>query len=239
MKLTLTPEVRDQVNQILAPLQNPDQWKALELPFAPSASAIVRMEGAPGTGKTALANYMSRKMKKPPIHISFAGVASVQLGETEAKITATFNSAHETETPVIIMEECDAILWSRDKVSEDTLYQLGFINTLLTEIDRFINRDIPSLLILTTNYPQLLDSAMESRITDVINLFPPVGEQAERMWKAKLPFVMLQNMSKKEFSQLAELGATPRQMEKAIMKVCRLAMHKNISPSFADFDLPL
>lgn len=237
-KLTLSKAVRQQVDEILAPMKDPAKWAALKLPFAPTPSAIVRMEGGPGTGKTALANYMARRMPKPPMHLSFAGVASHAFGETESKITALFAAAHETETNTIVMEECDAILWSRDNVTEDTMYVLGIINTLLIEIDRLIARkEVPSLLILTTNHPKLLDAAMERRVTDVIKLSPPVGEHAVRMWEAKIPFVMSQNMSKENFAQLAELGATPDQMEKAILRVCRKAMHANIEPNFADFGL--
>lgn len=236
-KLTLTAEIRTQIDEILAPMRNSTEWEALELPFAPKPYAIVRMEGQPGTGKTALANYMARRMDKPPVHLNFSHIASSQLGETETKIVSVFNHAHETETNTIIMEECDAIFWSRDKISEDTMYMLGFINTMLSEIDRFIQRAVPSLLILTTNYPQLLDSALQRRITDVIKLFPPVGPHAERMWLSKLPNCMKTEMVNGQLKSLASLGATPDQMEKAVLKICRTAMNEGRKPTFTDFNL--
>ncbi len=239
MKLFLSKSVQNLVDEILAPLRNPEAWAALKLPFAPTASAIVRMEGGPGTGKTALAHHMAKKLNTPPLHLSFAGVASTQFGETENKIKALFDAAHETRTSTLIMEECDAILWSRSKVTEDTMYVLGIVNTLLVEIDRLKARtDVPSLLILTTNYPQLLDEAMESRVTDVISLSSPVGEHAQRLWKAKLPKLMSDAITEAELKQLAALGATPRQIENAILRICRSAMHRNVNPQFSDFNLP-
>lgn len=237
MKLTLLPEVKAQVDEILLPLLEPDKWKAFGLPFAKEPYAIVRMEGLPGTGKTALANYMARRMGRAPIHISFAELIQVQLGESEKKMVETFRLVEETECPTIIIEECDALLWSRDLISDDTIYQLSFMNTMLIEIDKFITRGIPSMLILTTNYPKLLDAAMERRITDVIKLSAPQGKLAERMWKSKLPVSSEWMITSEQLEALAALGATPHQMETAILKICRKAMVNNTQPQFADFGI--
>lgn len=236
MKLLLTPETKRKVDEILVPLKNPQRWIDMKIPFAPTPYAIVRMEGAPGTGKTALSNYMARQMGCKPIRLEFAGTASDQLGETEKHIAAKFKEATDLEIPVIIMEECESLLVSRKMVNDDNMYMLGLLDTMLIEIDRFIARKVPSLLILTTNHPELLDAAIESRITDVIELFPPVGYQAASMWKSKLPHCMT-NFKADELITLAKLGATPRQMEKAILKICRKAMLENREPRFEDFEL--
>lgn len=236
MKLVLSPEVQTQVDEILAPLINPTLWQKMDLSFAKFPYAIVRMEGLPGTGKTALAQYMARRLKQAPLEVSFDKVASPMLGETEKAINQLFHTANETETKTIIMEECDALLWSRSLVSEDTVHMLGFINTLLMCIDKFRQREIPSLLILTSNYHEKIDSAMESRITDVIKLFPPVGKQAEKLWASKLPGCMT-DLSDHKFQSLAALGATPRQMENAILKISRRAVKQNRLPTFQDFEL--
>lgn len=233
MKLILSPEVQTQVDEILAPLINPALWTKMNLSFAKFPYAIVRMEGNPGCGKTALAQYMARRLKQAPLEISFDKVANPMIGETEKAINQLFHTANETETKTIIMEECDALLWSRSFVNEDTTHMLGFINTLLTCIDKFRQREIPSLLILTSNHPEKLDSAMESRITDVIKLFPPVGKLAEKLWSSKLPECLLDA----NLSQLAALGATPRQIENAILKISRRAIKQNRLPIFQDFEL--
>lgn len=236
MKLVLSPEVQTQVDEILAPLINPALWAKMNLSFAKFPYAIVRMEGLPGTGKTALAQYMARRLKQAPLEVSFDKVASPMLGETEKAINQLFHTANETETKTIIMEECDALLWSRSLVNEDTTHMLGFINTLLTCIDKFRQREIPSLLILTSNHPEKLDNALESRITDVIHLFPSVGMQAKKLWHSKLPECM-NDLSEDKMGQLAALGATPRQMENAILKISRRAIKQNRLPTFQDFEL--
>lgn len=237
MKLTLTSQLTDQVDDIMCPLLEPDKWAAFGLSFAKDPYAIVRMEGAPGTGKTTLANHMARKLRRAPIHLTFAEVTSTQLGETEKKMVETFKVAAETECPTVILEECDAVLWSRDLVSDDTMYQLSFVNTMLQEIDKFIHRGIPSLLVVTTNYPKLLDAAFERRVTDIIKLDIPQGQTAVKMWKSKLPESIVNEISHREFEQLAEVGATPAQMEAAVLKVCRKALRNNTTPTFEDFGL--
>lgn len=236
MKLILTTEIQSQVDEILTPLIRPDEWASYKLSFAPNPSAVIRMEGAPGTGKTALANYLAKKLGKPPLHLDFASVASTQFGETEGKIKALFDHAHETETPTIIMEEADALLWSRDKVTEDTMFALGLINTLLIQIDRFIARKIPSLLIVTSNYPQLLDAALESRITDVIKLSPPRGDHAMKVWKSKLP-VSMRDATEAEWEHLVTLNKTPREIENIVRKSCRCAMVAGVKPTFSNLAL--
>lgn len=236
MKLTLTPDLKAQVDAILAPLKNPEAWAALGLSFSKSPSAVVLMEGLPGTGKTTLCNYMASKLGRKPIHINFAGVASHVLGDTEKNISGAFARAEETETHTVFLEECESLLWTRDKINEDTMYMLGFVDTLLQEIDKFIARPLPSLLLLTTNHPQLIDSAIESRITDRIYLSTPVGIHAQQMWKSKLPLGI--KLTNSDLENLAELKATPRQMEQAILRVCRQAVLNNRMPIAEDFINP-
>lgn len=239
MKLTLAPELKRQVDEILAPLKNPEGWRNMKIPFSPDPYTIVRMEGKAGTGKTVLANYMARQMGCKPLRLEFGSTANNEFGATENCITQRFLEATELEIPVLIMEECESLLISREQldVKRDS-HMLGIVDTMLIQIDRFITRKVPSLLILTTNLPQLLDPAIESRITDVIQLFPPVGRQAQKMWEAKLPYCMLSGQMKlTEMEQLCNLGATPREMEKAILKICRKAMLEGREPRFEDFEL--
>lgn len=236
-KLTLSSELKAQVAEILAPLKSPDAWKGMKLPFAKSPSAVVLLRGKPGTGKTALANYMAEQLKSVPMVLSFAGVAGASLGETEKGIQSKFSVANEMETTTIHLEECDAILWSRDLIDSGNIHQLGFVNTMLTEIDNFVSRAVPSLLILSTNYPKLLDAAMTRRITDFIDLEPPTGAHAMDMWISKLPACMKSTMNMEQMDKLVKLGYTPDEMEKSIIKVCRRALVAKREPIAADFGI--
>ena len=254
MKYVFDPAIKKQVEEILAPLKNPEAWSDLELPFSPSPSAVVRMEGASGIGKTALANHMAAMVsRRPAIQLNFQSVASHILGETEKNIVATFERANgilkemvkgnlvETKidpSPVIIMEECDALIWNRGMIqSEDNIHVLGFVNTLLQEIDKFTKRKIPSLLILTSNYPLLLDPAMERRVTDVIKLAVPQGNQAVSMWTAKLPMIIKKQLRDNEWKVLAASKKTPAQIETIVVKACRRALLDKREPNPSDLDI--
>lgn len=236
-KLIFPKEVKQHLDEILAPLLDPAKWKSLGLKFAPNPHAVVLLTGAPGTGKTAIANFLARQFRRKPVEINFAGVASPMLGKTEENIKEIFTKATEEKSPVLILEECDALLWDRNRICEDTMHILGFVNTLLTEIDKFKEQPFPTLLIFTTNFPKLLDAAMQRRITDTIELFPPTGEAAEKMWASKLPISINETMMDEHWKQLCNLGATPDQMEKAILRVCRKALLEKRQPTFADFQL--
>lgn len=231
-KIILSSEVESQVAEIMAPLQNPEKWIEMQIPFAPSPSAVVMLIGAPGTGKTTLAHYMARKLKSPPLRISFQDIANQHLGETERKIKQLFDLAHESESTTVFLEECDAILYSREMVDTGNIHQLGFVNTLLTEIDRFIARPCPSLLLLATNFHKLLDVALQSRITDTIELFSPIGKHAQAIWKSKLPATI--NIIKEQLEKLSLQPTTPREMEQRIMKVCRRSLLNGKTPIFQD-----
>lgn len=234
-KLYLTPEVKQLVMDILGPLKNPELWKAMALPFAPHPYAVVRMEAPTGCGKTALANYMARQLKQEPIHLDFSKIASEVLGHTEKAIGGAFDAAHSGEIKTMILEECEGLLWKRDMVDEDTTYHLNFVNEVLRQIDRLISRETPTLLILTTNHPELLDSAIKSRITDVIQMGVPEGEHAIRIWGSKLPPTVRDAMTPEQFRELEALRLAPRQMEQGVMRVCRRAAVAGRMPEPADF----
>jgi len=235
MKLSLATEIRSIAKEIVAPLLDPELWKSMGLSYAKNPYAIVRMEGVTGVGKTALANYMARQLKQPPMHLDFARIASDQLGQTEKAINVFFDAANETKTKTVIMEECDALVWSREMVTEDTIYHNGFVSELLRRIDEFKNRDIPSLLILTTNHPDKIDSAIEGRITDVIKIPIPHGEHAGKVWLTKLPTCISEKIKSEDLHHLIAMNFTPRQMETMTLQVCRRAAVDKRMPTLEDF----
>jgi SpoVK/Ycf46/Vps4 family AAA+-type ATPase len=234
-KLYLTAEVKQQVLDILGPLKNPELWKAMALPFAPHPYAVVRMDAPTGCGKTALCNYMARQLKQEPVRLDFSKIASEVLGHTEKAIGSAFDAAHMGNINTMILEECEGLLWTRDMVDEDTTYHLNFVNEVLRQIDRLIARETPTLLLLTTNRPDLLDSAIESRITDVIRMGVPEGEHAMKIWASKLPPSVRDAISEEELQELADLKLAPRQMEQGVLRVCRKCAVAGRMPVPADF----
>jgi SpoVK/Ycf46/Vps4 family AAA+-type ATPase len=234
-KLYLTPDVKQQVMDILGPLKNPELWKAMALPFAPHPYAIVRMEAPTGCGKTVLSEYMARQLKQEPIRLDFSKIASEILGHTEKAIGGAFDAAHSGGIKTMILEECEGLLWKRSMVDEDTTYHLNFVNEVLRQMDRLIARDIPTLIVMTTNLPELLDDAIQSRITDVIQMGIPQGEHAAKIWKSKLPEGIRNSITDDELGELVALRLAPRQIEQGIMRVCRRVACASRLPKVEDF----
>jgi AAA+ superfamily predicted ATPase len=225
MDLIISPFVERQISEILAPLKKPEKWMAFNLPFFPKPFAIVRMEGQPGTGKTTIARHMANQVSTRSSIINFADVANSHFSETETKITTAFAEATKKKKNTLIFEEADALFWDRSMINEDNILNIGIVNTLLVEIDKWKQRQIPSLLLFTTNHPDLIDKALESRITDVVKLQPPIGELAEQMWISKFPKNL--KYDKADISAMATWGCTPRQMEDAVIHACRRALLEN------------
>lgn len=231
MKLTLDKDTERRLKQILAPFRKPDAWRSYGLDYAPNPYAVVLFQGMTGTGKTTLAKYLGRCLgysdSNPMPTVTYGELATEDLGGTEKNIMEVF----KPKPKAILFDEVDALVWSRSRVTDDTMYELGFVNTFLTEIDKFIRNG--GLLCMTTNYGVLLDEALLSRVTDRFELHPPTGEMAIRLWKTKLP--VNHGLSSVEIEHLAHRQLTPRDIEASVLRACRESLITGERPTAADY----
>lgn len=124
--------------------------------------------GAPGTGKTKTAYYISEKLSLPIVVAKLDGLISSFLGTTARNIAALFDFANRYHC-ILLLDEFDAIA----KVRDDP-HELGeikrVVNTLLQCID---NRVSKGYTIAITNHEQLLDSAIWRRFDTKIHIPKP------------------------------------------------------------------
>lgn len=187
-------EVTQRVKEIIEPFKRIEEWKALEVPGVEIPTATILLVGKPGTGKTTLAKQVLKQvsglqLSKIPM-LSMGDVAHEKLGQTERAIKSAFSSASGLATknqcvPVLFIDECDAIGWSRDHVVNSSMFMLSIVNTLLMEIDRFMEKG--GVICFATNHANLLDPALIRRMTDTITLSPPIGEDAKKVWESLMP----------------------------------------------------
>ena len=130
--------------------------------------------GAPGTGKTALAEHIAKTIGRPLIIKQASDLMSKYVGETEQNMAAMFKEA-EAEKAVLLLDEADSFL--QDRRGAQRTYEVTEVNEMLQGMERF-----DGIFVCTTNLLDRLDQAALRRFTFKIKFMPLTAEQRERMF---------------------------------------------------------
>ncbi|MFD0668261.1 ATP-binding protein [Ramlibacter sp. MAHUQ-53] len=130
--------------------------------------------GAPGTGKTALAEHIARSLDRPLMVKQASDLMSKFVGETEQHMAAMFREA-EAEKAVLLLDEADSFL--QDRRGAQRTYEVTEVNEMLQQMERFAG-----VFICTTNLMDRIDQAALRRFTFKIRFKPLTREQRERMF---------------------------------------------------------
>lgn len=113
--------------------------------------------GSPGTGKTAFAEFLAKRLNKLLIARFGSELLSKYVGESEKAIAAMFTEAEE-EDALLLMDECDSFLGSRDRARNS--WEITQTNELLQRMERF-----RGIFICATNRFEDLDPAVIRRFS--------------------------------------------------------------------------
>ncbi len=113
--------------------------------------------GPPGTGKTALAEYIAQALQRPLLVRQASDLVSKYVGETEQNMAKMFEEA-QTEGAVLLLDEADSFLRSRHRA--ERTYEVTEVNEMLQGMERF-----GGLFICTTNLFDEIDEAPLRRFT--------------------------------------------------------------------------
>jgi SpoVK/Ycf46/Vps4 family AAA+-type ATPase len=142
----------------------------------------ILLVGPPGTGKTLSAQVLAGELGLPLFVIRLDGLITKYMGETSAKLRLIFDSL-DTTTGVYLFDEVDSLAPERS-LSND----VGEIRRVLNSLLHFLERDrSESLLIATSNHPQLLDKALFRRFDLVIHYTLPDDEIIQDLIVNRLP----------------------------------------------------
>ncbi|MDA7419050.1 AAA family ATPase [Xenophilus arseniciresistens] len=130
--------------------------------------------GAPGTGKTALAEHIAKAIGRPLIIKQASDLMSKYVGETEQAMAAMFREA-EAEKAVLLLDEADSFL--QDRRGAQRTYEVTEVNEMLQGMERY-----QGVFICTTNLIDRLDQAALRRFTFKIKFMPLTAQQRERMF---------------------------------------------------------
>ena len=131
--------------------------------------------GAPGNGKTSLAEAIANHLMLPFYVVSYEGIFSKYLGETAQKLDALFDLVRSRRC-VLFFDEFDAIGKERED-ENDNGEAKRVVNALLKQID-----NLPShvVVIAATNHQSMLDKAMWRRFQIQLSIPKPDQKMAEQ-----------------------------------------------------------
>ena len=129
--------------------------------------------GAPGTGKTALAEHIAKALDRPLLIKQASDLMSKFVGETEQNMAAMFREA-ENEKAVLLLDEADSFL--QDRRGAQRTYEVTEVNEMLQGMERYAG-----IFVCTTNLLDRIDQAALRRFTFKIRFNPLTREQRERM----------------------------------------------------------
>jgi SpoVK/Ycf46/Vps4 family AAA+-type ATPase len=169
--------------------------------------------GAPGTGKTALAEHIAQQLERPLMIRRASDLVSKFVGETEQQMAAMFREA-EAEKAVLLLDEADSFL--QDRRSAQRTYEVTEVNEMLQGMERF-----SGIFVCTTNLMDSIDQAALRRFTFKIRFKPLTAEQRQTMFvvealggdAARLAPALAQRLSRLEQLCPGDFAAVKRQIE--------------------------
>ena len=138
--------------------------------------------GPSGTGKTLAADVLARELHLDLYKIELSSVVSKYIGETEKNLERIFDAA-ESGGVVLLFDEADSIFGKRTDVKDSKDRHANTeVNYLLQRMEAY-----SGLAILTTNFPNNLDSAFLRRLRFVVPFPFPSATQRREIWRRVFP----------------------------------------------------
>lgn len=140
--------------------------------------------GPPGTGKTLSAKILSSETGYPLIVVKFESVISSFLGETATNLRKIFDYIEKGKW-VVLFDEFDIIGKKRDDPTEHGEIK-RVVNNFMLMLE---NYEGESILVASTNHPQILDSGVWRRFDDVIKFDLPDTVCRKHIFEKKLGMI--------------------------------------------------
>jgi len=168
--LVLPPEVASACRELVEEQHRVDILRSYGL----EPRHRVLLAGAPGNGKTSLAEGLAQALMVPLIVPRYDGLIASYLGETASRLRKLFDHVR-TRACVLFFDEFDTL--GKERGDEHETGEIKrVVSSLLLQID-----DLPShvVVVTATNHPELLDRAVWRRFQLRFELPPPTRPQIE------------------------------------------------------------
>ena len=184
-EVVLTPEAREQIDEVLRYAQQSDtvygKWGFGR--HSPQGRGLsVMFSGPPGTGKTLTAGVLARELGRMLYRVDLSRIVDKYIGETEKNLAKVFDEAERAQA-ILLFDEADSLFAKRTSVkSSNDRYANLEVNFLLQRLESF-----DGVSILTTNFVASIDEAFQRRIRFKITFPMPGPQERAALWKRLLP----------------------------------------------------
>ncbi len=118
----------------------------------PPAEQGALLYGPPGTGKTSMTEIIAEILGLYVVTIEPQAILSKWVGESEQKLHSLLSEAESNEPSVVIMDDAEWLVRSRDLVrGEDSPVYLGMMNILLRKLQEWKRMGKLTIALVTTN----------------------------------------------------------------------------------------
>lgn len=172
----------------------------------------VLLAGAPGNGKTSLAEALAHSMMVPLIVVRYDGIIASYLGETASRLKRLFDHIR-TRGCLLFFDEFDTI--GKERGDEHETGEIKrVVSSLLLQVD-----DLPGhvVVVTATNHPELLDRAVWRRFQLRLELPTPTRDMAIAFFESAVkrldfslgyaPRTLAEKLSGLSFAELEEFVA--------------------------------
>jgi cell division protease FtsH len=149
-------DAKDDLKEIVDFLKNPDKYKAIGARIPRG----VIMSGNPGNGKTLLARALAGEAAVPFFYASGSQFIQKYVGVGAERIRDLFTQARKHAPSIIFIDELDSIGKRLNDDGGGSQEHNQTINQLLTEMDGFIQDEIPVIVVAATNIKGAIDAAL-------------------------------------------------------------------------------
>jgi SpoVK/Ycf46/Vps4 family AAA+-type ATPase/ribosomal protein S13 len=169
--------------------------------------------GPSGTGKTLCAGLAARDLGLELFRVDLANVVSKYIGETEERLAQLFDASQDAGI-ALLFDEADSLFAKRTDVQSSVdRYANLEVNYLLQRLEEH-----EGLVILTTNFPDSIDTAFMRRIRFKPHFPPPEADERERLWRVMIPDTAPQEQELKIRFVAEDYELTGGQIQNAVVR---------------------
>lgn len=156
-----------------------------------SKGIIAQLHGDPGSGKTEFCYQLARESKRDLLVFDVSQARNKYYGETEKAVKSLFDAYRQevkrsNAFPILLFNEGDSIFQQRVEGEQTSNQTENIVQTiLLNELERF-----EGILLITTNKPNLFDSAFNRRFLFKLTFGYPDYDVRKTLLSARFPVLL-------------------------------------------------